>query len=182
MKMKNIGLFCAASEAIDSLYVDAAREFGRWLGSESATLVYGGAAKGLMEATASAAKSAGAHIVGVVPDILVARGGVSTLLDECVQVPDLSVRKDTILGRSDILVAMPGGLGTLDEVFHVMASATIGFHDKKVVFYNANNFWGSMLATLAEFRDKGFLRGEPNRFFAVADTLDELKQIIANGK
>lgn len=182
MKIKSIGLFCAASEAIDSLYVDAAREFGRWLGSEALTLVYGGAAKGLMEATASAAKAAGAHIVGVVPDILVARGSVSTLLDECVQVPDLSVRKETILGRSDILVAMPGGLGTLDEVFHVMGSATIGFHDKKVVFYNVNNFWGSMLATLAELRSKGFLRGEPDKFFAVADTLEELKNIIANEK
>lgn len=182
MNIKCIGLFCAASEAIDSLYVDAAREFGRWLGSEAFTLVYGGAAKGLMEATASAAKAAGAHIVGVVPDILVARGGVSTLLDECVQVPDLSVRKDTILGRSDILVAMPGGLGTFDEVFHVMASAMIGFHDKKVVFYNVNNFWNSLLATLDELSDKSFMRGEPDRFFAVADTLEELKQIIANEK
>ena len=182
MNIKCIGLFCAASEAIDSLYVDAAREFGSWLGSEALTLVYGGAAKGLMEATASAAKAAGAHIVGVVPDILVARGGVSTLLDECVQVPDLSVRKDTILGRSDILVAMPGGLGTFDEVFHVMASAMIGFHDKKVVFYNVNNFWNSLLATLDELSDKSFMRGEPDRFFAVADTLEELKQIIENEK
>ena len=182
MNIKCIGLFCAASEAIDSLYVDAAREFGRWLGSEAFTLVYGGAAKGLMEATASAAKSAGAHIVGVVPAILVARGAVSTLLDECVHVADLSERKDTILRRSDILVALPGGLGTLDEIFHVMASATIGFHDKKVVFYNVNNFWSSLIATLSEYRDKGFLRGEPDRFFAVADTLEELKNIITNEK
>jgi predicted Rossmann-fold nucleotide-binding protein len=63
-----------------------------------------------------------------------------------------------------------------------MGSATIGFHDKKVVFYNVNNFWGCMLATLAELRDKGFLRGEPDKFFAVADTLEELKNIIANEK
>ncbi len=182
MKSRNVGLFCAASESIDALYVEAAREFGEWLGTESATLVYGGAAKGLMETTASAAKSAGARIVGVVPTILVERGAVSTLLDECVLVSNLSERKDTILRRSDILVAMPGGLGTLDEVFHVMASATIGFHDKKVVFYNVNNFWGSMLDALDEFRDKGFLRGEPSKFFAVADTLDELKNIITGAK
>ncbi len=180
--IKNIGLFCAASEAIDSIYVSAAHEFGLWLGSEAMTLVYGGAAKGLMEVTASAAKSAGARIVGVVPDILVSRGGVSTLLDACVQVRNLSERKDAILYRSDILVAMPGGLGTLDEVFHVMAGATIGYHDKKVIFYNVNNFWNSMIATLADFRNKGFLRGEPDRYFAVADTLEELKNIIADVK
>lgn len=178
--MKKIGLFCAASEAIDNVYVAAAREFGLWLGSEAMTLVYGGAAKGLMEVTAAAAKSAGARIVGVVPDILVSRGGVSTLLDDCVQVRNLSERKDAILYRSDILVAMPGGLGTLDEVFHVLAAATIGYHDKKVVFYNVNNFWGSMLAALADFRDKGFLRGEPDKYFAVADTLEDLKNIIAD--
>ena len=182
MKKRNVGLFCAASESIDALYVEAAREFGEWLGAESATLVYGGAAKGLMEATASAAKSAGARIVGVVPEILVERKAVSTLLDECVLVSNLSERKDTILRRSDILVAMPGGLGTLDEVFHVMAAATIGFHDKKVVFYNVNNFWGSMLATLDELREKGFLRGEPDKFFAIANTLEELKNIITDEK
>lgn len=177
--MKNIGLFCAASETIDNIYVAAARELGLWLGREGFTLVYGGAAKGLMEATAFAAKSAGARIVGVVPDILVSRGGVSSLLDECVQVPNLGVRKDTILSRSDILVALPGGLGTLDEIFHVMASATIGYHNKKVVFYNVNNFWDSMLAALSEYRDKNFLRGEPDKYFAVAANLEELKNIIA---
>ena len=182
MIMKKIGLFCAASETIDDVYVAAAREFGLWLGSEAMTLVYGGAAKGLMEISASAAKSAGARIVGVVPDILVSRGGVSTLLDDCVQVRNLSERKDAILYRSDILVAMPGGLGTLDEVFHELAAATIGYHNKKVVFYNVNNFWNSMLAALADFREKGFLRGEPDKFFAVADTLEELKNIIANEK
>lgn len=179
--MRNIGLFCAASETIDDIYVAAAREFGLWLGSEGLTLVYGGAAKGLMEVAASAAKSAGAHIVGVVPDILVCRGGVSSLLDECVQVSNLSARKDVILSRSDILVAMPGGVGTLDEVFHVMASATIGYHNKKVIFYNVNNFWDSMFATLSEYRDKNFLRGEPEKYFAVADNLEELKNIIADG-
>ena len=180
--MKKIGLFCAASETIDDFYVAAAREFGLWLGGEAMTLIYGGAAKGLMEVTASAAKSAGARIVGVVPDILVSRGGVSTLLDECIQVCNLSERKDAILYRSDILVAMPGGLGTLDEVFHVIASATIGYHNKKVIFYNVNNFWNSMLAALAEFKKKGFLRGEPDRYFAVATTLEELKNIIADEK
>ena len=180
MIMKKIGLFCAASETIDNVYVAAAREFGLWLGCEAMTLVYGGAAKGLMEVTASAAKSSGARIVGVVPDILVSRGGVSTLLDDCIQVRNLSERKDAILYRSDILVAMPGGLGTLDEVFHVLAAATIGYHDKKVVFYNVNNFWDSMLAALADFRGKGFLRGEPDKYFAVADTLEDLKNIIAD--
>ena len=79
---KGVAVFCAASESIDKLYVDAANEVGAMLGRVGASLVYGGARFGLMEATAKAAKGAGAHIIGVVPDILVERNRVSTLLDE----------------------------------------------------------------------------------------------------
>lgn len=178
MKNRNVGLFCAASESIDSVYVDAARDFGRWLGQGGRTLVYGGASKGLMETTAATVKASGGHVVGVVPEILITRGFVSTLLDEQVTVADLSARKNTILSRSDILVALPGGVGTLDEVFHVMAAATIGYHDKKVVFYNVDGFWQGMLELLDDYARKGFLRGEPARYYAVANNLDELINII----
>ena len=119
-------------------------------------------------------------MVGVVPEVLIERGSVSKIPDETVTGANLSERKDVILDRSDILIALPGGIGTLDEVFHVMAAATIGFHDKKVVFYNVNHFWDSMLAALAEFSDKGFLRGEPDRYFVVANNLEELKNIISD--
>ena len=176
--IKNIGLFCAASEAIDSIYVSAAHEFGLWLGSEAMTLVYGGAAKGLMEVTASAAKSAGARIVGVVPDILVSRGGVSTLLDACVQVRNLSERKDIMLEKSDILVALPGGVGTLDEIFHVMAAATIGYHSKRVVLYNVNGFWNGMTSVLGEMNGMGFVRGGIEKYLVVANDIAELERII----
>lgn len=152
--MKNIGLFCAASEKIEPVYAQHAREFGKWIGERGYTLIYGGAAKGLMEATAAAAKEHGAHVVGVVPEVLIERGSVSKIPDETVTVANLSERKDVILDRSDILIALPGGIGTLDEVFHVMAAATIGFHDKKVVFYNVNGFWDSMAALLEEYRSK----------------------------
>ena len=179
MEKRAIGVFCAASETIDGIYMDAARELGRWLGESGHTLVYGGAAKGLMEATAAAAKSAGGHIVGVVPDILISRNCVSTLLDEQITVHNLSERKDAIIERSDLLVALPGGIGTLDEVFHVMAGATIGYHCKKVVFYNVNGFWNSLLTLLDEYNRGGFLRGNAYDRFAIADNLDQLKQIIS---
>ena len=176
--MKNIGLFCAASEKIEPVYAQHAREFGKWIGERGYTLIYGGAAKGLMEATAAAAKEHGAHVVGVVPEVLIERGSVSNIPAETVTVANLSERKDVILAKSDILVALPGGIGTLDEVFHVMAAATIGFHDKKVVFYNVNGFWDSMAALLEEYRSKNFLRGETDKYFAVADSPEQLKEII----
>lgn len=178
MPSKSVAVFCAASEEIDPLYAEAAFEVGVLLGRLNAALVYGGARFGLMEATAKGAKESGARVVGVVPMILEERGRVSTLIDEKVNCRNLSERKDIMLERSDILVALPGGIGTLDEIFHVMAAATIGYHSKKVVLYNVNGFWTPLVAMLKESEEKGFLRGDVCRFMAVANSIDELEKMI----
>ena len=177
-KEKSVAVFCAASESIDKLYIDAAYEVGAMLGRVGASLVYGGARFGLMEATAKAAKSAGVHIIGVVPDILVERNRVSALLDEHIPCRNLSERKDIMLEKSDIHIALPGGIGTLDEIFHVVAAATIGYHNKRVVLYNVNGFWDNLLATLDKYNTSGFIRGEITRFMLVADNIEELEKII----
>ena len=179
--MKSVAVFCAASENIAPGYFEAAAEVGTMLGCKGATLVYGGARFGLMEATAKAAKAAGAHIVGVVPDILVERGRVSGLIDEQVPCRNLSERKDIMLERSDILVALPGGVGTLDEIFHVLAAATIGYHTKQVVLYNVNGFWDSLIATLEEMLQAGFVRGEVERYLVVANNIAELENLLNIG-
>ena len=178
--MKSVAIFCAASENIAPGYFEAAAEVGAMLGRLGAVMVYGGARFGLMEATAKAAKVAGAHIVGVVPDILVERGRVSSLLDEQVECRNLSERKDIMLERSDLLVALPGGVGTLDEIFHVLAAATIGYHTKQVVLYNVNGFWDSLNDTLDEMLQAGFVRGEFEKYLVVANSIAELEDIIRN--
>ena len=148
------------------------------LGRLGKTMVYGGARFGLMEATAKAAKAAGARIVGVVPDILVERDRVSHLLDEQVGCRNLSERKDMMLERSDVLVALPGGVGTLDEIFHVLAAATIGYHTKRVVLYNVNGFWNALLAAVDEMSQAGFVRGEMEKYLVVADNIAQLEDLI----
>ena len=176
--MKSVAIFCAASENIAPGYFEAAADVGAMLGRVGATMVYGGARFGLMEATAKAAKAAGARIVGVVPDILVERDRVSGLLDEQVGCRNLSERKDIMLERSDILVALPGGIGTLDEIFHVLAAATIGYHTKRVVLYNVNGFWNQLLATVEEMSQAGFVRGEVEKYLIVANSVAELEDLI----
>ena len=178
--MKSVAVFCAASENIAPGYFEAAARVGALLGRMGATLVYGGARFGLMEATARSAKEAGARIVGVVPDILVERDRVSGLLDEQVGCRNLSERKDIMLERSDILVALPGGIGTLDEIFHVLAAATIGYHTKRVVLYNVNGFWNQLLATVEEMSQAGFVRGEVGKYLIVANCVAELEDLIRN--
>jgi uncharacterized protein (TIGR00730 family) len=176
--MRSVAVFCAASENIAPGYFEAAAEVGAMLGRIGAAMVYGGARFGLMEATAKAAKAAGARIVGVVPDILVERDRVSGLLDEQVGCRNLSERKDIMLERSDILVALPVGIGTLDEIFHVLAAATIGYHTKRVVLYNVNGFWDSLRGALDEMSQAGFVRGELDKYLVVANSIAQLEDLI----
>lgn len=178
--MRSVAVFCAASENIAPGYFEAAAEVGAMLGRIGTTMVYGGARFGLMEATAKAAKAAGARIVGVVPDILVERDRVSGLLDEQVGCRNLSERKEIMLERSDILVALPGGIGTLDEIFHVLAAATIGYHTKRVVLYNVNGFWNPLLTAVEEMSQAGFVRGEMEKYLIVANSVAELEDLIRN--
>ena len=103
---------------------------------------------------------------------------VSCLLDEQVGCRNLSERKDIMLERSDVLVALPGGVGTLDEVFHVVAAATIGYHSKRVVLYNIDGFWNGLLAVLNQMKAQGFIRRPLDNFLSVANTFDELKDIL----
>ena len=176
--IKSVGVFCAASESIDDIYVHEAGRVGNLIGNKGLTLVYGGAAAGLMETTACAAKDSGAKIVGVFPQILIERNRVSTLIDERVVTHNLSDRKDNILQRSDILIALAGGIGTLDEVFHVAAAATIGYHNKKVIFYNINGFWDDIITLLHNMQQKGFIRASFDTLFEVANNIKELEALL----
>ena len=174
IKMEKIGIFCSATDSIETVFFEKAHELGIWLGKNKKTLVYGGANIGLMECVAQAAKAHGAFIMGVVPTKLEELGAVSDLLDVTFRVDNLSERKDTMLRESDILVALPGGVGTLDEVFHVMASASIGYHSKKVIFYNVNGFWDELFAFLNRLREQHFARRPWENFYLVANNYEEL--------
>ena len=116
--MDKIAIFCSASDEIDPVYFEKARELGVWMGQNKKTLIYGGANVGLMECVARAAKENGCPtVLGVVPTKLEQRGRVSDVLDVTFRTDNLSDRKEVMLNEADVLVALPGGVGTLDEVF-----------------------------------------------------------------
>ena len=116
--------------------------------------------------------------MGVVPTKLEERGAVSDLLDITFRTDNLSDRKDVILRESDVLVALPGGIGTLDEVFHVMASASIGYHAKKVVFYNVDGFWNPIFELFLQLKDTRFARRPLENYYRVANDFTELVEIL----
>ena len=104
-------------------------------------------------------------------------GGCNMGLMECV----LSDRKDLLLAHSDVIVALPGGIGTLDEVFTVAASHTIGYHRKKVILYNVNGFWDSLMACLDDLDSRGMIRGQWRDYIQTAATLEELTELLCHG-
>ena len=178
--MKKIAVFCSASENIDSLYMEKAEELGVWMGQHDKWLIYGGTNKGLMDVLARATKSNGGFVMGVVPFIVEERGYESDLLDVTFKTENLSDRKDIMLREADVVVALPGGVGTLDEIFHVMASATIGYHHKQVILYNVNGFWNGIIEFLKGLEKSHFAHSPLDSYFKVANNFEELVNSLDN--
>lgn len=176
--MNTIGVFCSASSRIDAAYIRAAEELGTWIGKQGKTLVYGGSNSGLMECIARAVKTNGGRVFGVIPTIVESQNKVSDYVDIDFRCNNLSDRKDTMLQESQIMVALPGGIGTLDEIFTVMASATIGYHHKKVVLYNIKGFWNTLTGLLDELEGKNFIRGSWRDYCEVVETFEQLTALL----
>lgn len=176
--MEKIGVFCSACDSIDDIYFTTTTEFGEWIGKNNKTLIYGGADLGLMECIAKAVKTNGGKVIGVVPSILEEKGKVSKFVDTIHQTNNLSDRKDFIMEHSDVFVALPGGIGTVDEIFHVMGAATIGYHSKKVILYNVDGFYNEIIEVMETLNKKGFIRRPLNVFYDVANTFEELTGLL----
>ena len=116
----------------------------------------------------------GGQVIGIVPRIIERGGRTSEHLTVHIPCDNLSDRKDLLLAHSDFVVALPGGIGTLDELFTVVAAHTIGYHHKPVVLYNMCGFWDSLIALLDDLQQRGMIRGHWTDYFLVANTLEEL--------
>lgn len=174
-----VAIFCSANENIEPVYFEKTRELGEWLAKNGDSIVFGGCDMGLMECVAKAAYDAGGMTIGVVPSKIEENGHVSPHLSVEIPCDNLSDRKDLMLLKSDVVIALPGGLGTLDEIFTVAASATIGYHGKKVILYNINGFWDSLIALLDDLQRRGMVRGDWHRHIMVAGSLEEIRSSLA---
>lgn len=173
-----ICVFCSANGQLDPDFFTMTEELGRWLATEGHTLVYGGVNSGLMECVARAVKQAGGRTVGVIPQIVEKGGRISDYVDVEVLCDNLSDRKQLMADKSDVFIALPGGIGTIDEVFTIAAAHTIGYHDKRVILYNMKGFWGDMIAMLDRLQQRGMVRGEWRDYIAVANSLEEISELI----
>ena len=173
-----VAVYCSANSHIDEEYIRQTAALGHWLAQNGHTLVFGGTDLGLMETIAKAVKEEGGRCVGVVPSKVEENGHVSKWLDERIDCNNLSDRKELMLQHSDVAIALPGGIGTLDEVFSMAASATIGYHHKKVILYNISGFWNPLMALMEHLQEQGFMRGTYKQFIQVVSNLDELSSFL----
>ena len=173
-----ICIFCSANQQIDSDFFTMTEELGRWVAENGHSIVYGGVNQGLMESLGKAAKEAGGRTIGVVPMIVEKTGRTSDYVEIEIPCDNLSDRKQLMLDQSDVFIALPGGIGTLDEVFTVAASATIGYHNKLVILYNMKGFWNPLIALLDDLQAKGMIRGDWRQYIKTADSIEEISRLL----
>jgi len=173
-----ICVFCSANEQIDPDFRTMTEELGAWAAKNGHTIVYGGVNQGLMECLAKAAKQEGGRTIGVVPMIVEKSGRLSDYVDVEIPCDNLTDRKQVMMDQSDVFIALPGGIGTIDEVFTVAASATIGYHNNPVILYNMKGFWDELITLLDGLQAKGMVRGDWRQYIKTADSIEEISQMI----
>jgi len=173
-----ICVFCSANQQIDPEFFAITEELGRWIGENGHSIVYGGVNQGLMECIAKAVKETGGRTIGVVPMMVEKTGRTSDYVDVEIPCDNLTDRKQLMMDQSDVFIALPGGIGTMDEVFTIAASATIGYHQKLVILYNMKGFWNQLIALLDDLQAKGMIRGDWRQYIKTADSIEEISRLL----
>jgi uncharacterized protein (TIGR00730 family) len=174
MTMKRICVFAGSNSGSRSDYRSAARELGRTLVGRDLGLVYGGARLGLMGALADAVLAAGGHVTGVIPEALVAREVAHTGLSDLRVVTSMHERKATMADLADGFVALPGGWGTLEELFEILTWAQLGLHQKPCGLLNVRGFFDGLLSFIDHSIEEGFIRRESRSMVIVSNSPESL--------
>lgn len=172
--MKRIGVFCGANAGARPLYRETAATLGRVLAERGLGLVYGGASIGLMGAVADAARAAGAEVIGVIPQALMAREIAHPHLADLRVVGSMHERKALMADLSDGFIVLPGGIGTLEEFFEVWTWAHLGLHTKPCALLNVAGFYSALETFIDQIDAEGFLRQGVREMVLVDDDPNRL--------
>jgi uncharacterized protein (TIGR00730 family) len=179
-KVQNVCVYCGSSPGSDPVHTAAAYRFGTILAEAGVRLVYGGGGLGLMGTVARAVRNGGGHVTGIIPDFLMAREGILLEVDEQIIVPDMHTRKRLMFERSDAFVALPGGIGTLEELVEILTWAQLGRHTKPILIADIDGFWQPLLDLLSHMTEKGFLKSAFAARYLVATAIEDvLPRLIA---
>jgi hypothetical protein len=178
--VRRICVFCGSSVGSDPRYRDAAAEVGRRLASEGLAVVFGGGSIGLMGVLADATLAAGGEVVGVIPHALAARELAHRGVPDMRVVPSMHARKALMAELSDAFIALPGGLGTFEELLEIATWGQLGIHHKPVGMLNVAGYYAPLITLLDHAVKEGFVSEENRRLIVVADSppalLEELRR------
>ncbi|MBE9610697.1 LOG family protein [Chitinilyticum piscinae] len=177
--MKKVAVFCGARTGNDPIYAEAAAALGRELAARGLTLVYGGGNVGLMGEVAKGALDAGGEVIGVIPEFMALRELAYAACTDLIVVDSMHTRKAKMAELADAFIALPGGLGTFDELFEILTWAQIGLHGKPIGLLNTQGYYDGLLVFLNKVAADGFVREAELEAVQVSDDIGALIDLLA---
>jgi len=173
-QIKSICVYCGSGSGSDPAFAEAAKALGRAMAAENIGLVYGGGAVGLMGTVARAVLDHGGHVTGIIPDFLMAKERMLSDVQDTIVVSDMHTRKQMMFEKADAFVALPGGIGTLEELVEQMTWAQLGRHRKPILMLSVADFYKPFLVLLAHMRQSGFIRAGMELNYLVAERPEDV--------
>ncbi|HOO51295.1 MAG TPA: TIGR00730 family Rossman fold protein [Alphaproteobacteria bacterium] len=181
-QIKSVCVYCGSSTISDPVYNAPTELLGQSLAAAGITLVYGGGNPGLMGKVANSCMAAGGSVIGIIPDSILKLEARHDDVTELHVVPNMHVRKAMMAEKSDAFIVMPGGLGTLDETFEILTWRYLGIHNKPVIIANIEGYWTPMIDLINHMASKNFVKQEHLQTFTVANSIEEIMDILAQSK
>lgn len=179
-KIKRVAVYAASSSQVSSEYIDAAAELGRTLAAEGIEIVYGAGKVGLMGALADAALDAGGKVTGVIPQFMVDNGWCREKLTNLIVTPDMHTRKEKIVSLADATIALPGGVGTLEELMEIITWKQLGLYANPIVILNTRGYFNPLKEMLERAVEEKFMREIHRNLWSIADTPRQVADLIRN--
>lgn len=182
MTITSIAVFCGSQSGNHPMYEQHARELGKYLGNNEICLIYGGGSKGLMGAVADAVMENGGKVVGVIPELLIGWEHQHEGITDLQVVEDMHARKKIMYDLSNAAIILPGGYGTLDELFEMLTWNTLKIHEKKIIMLNTAGYYNHLLAHIKFMQESKFLYENWEERILVANTLEEVISFLNQDK
>ena len=177
-KIRRICVYCGSGPGTDPAFVESARAFGAILAKNGIGLVFGGGSVGMMGTIAKSVLDHGGAVTGIIPEFLVAREHAMRGADNLIVTRDMHERKRKMFEMADAFVAMPGGIGTLEEIVEQMTWVQLGRHRKPILLANIKSFWNPLCALIDHMKKLEFIRGDLNFDLLVADKVEDILPLL----
>lgn len=176
--MKVVTIFCGSKPGNDSTFTVLAQNLGAFLAKKEITIVYGGGGKGMMGSVANACLAAGGNVIGIIPKLLLEWEAQHNGLTELIVTESMHARKLLLFEKGELAIILPGGMGTMDELFEMLTWNNLGIHQKKVLIVNINGYYNALLQLFETMEQHGFMYDQWRDRFIICSNLNEVMDVL----